>query len=161
MGTPVLLYKSWVFGASILYRHVFRNDEVKNSIKDVQKEAHRTKPTNDIRRENLLQTECTNTIRNVIFENSIFMLANFSLRKHAYSNILKILPQKKTESFQIKFWYFSYFCSKHRLSVLVRTASVLTSIHNLCFWAEIRRYVYPCKSQFYYRKVGFEGVKII
>ena len=44
------------------------------------------------------------------------------LRKHTYSNILKISPPK-TESFQIKFWYFSYFCSKHRLSVLVRTAS--------------------------------------
>ena len=48
----------------------------------------------------------------------------FSLRKHAYSNILKISPPK-TESFQIKnLIYFSYFCSKHRLWVLVRTASV-------------------------------------
>ena len=29
------------------------------------------------------------------------------------------------ENFQIKkFWYFSYFCSKHRLWVLVRTASM-------------------------------------
>ena len=48
---------------------------------------------------------------------------DFSLRKHAYSNILKISPTK-TESFQIKKKrYFSYFCSKHRLWVLVRTAS--------------------------------------
>ena len=30
---------------------------------------------------------------------------------------------KKPESFQIKIWYFPYFCSKHRLWVLVRTAS--------------------------------------
>ena len=45
------------------------------------------------------------------------------LRKHAYSNILKILQLKK-ENFQIKkLWYFSYFCWKHRLWVLVRTAS--------------------------------------
>ena len=32
------------------------------------------------------------------------------------------------------------------------------------FWAEIRNKknnVYPCKSQFYYIKVGFKGVKII
>ena len=30
------------------------------------------------------------------------------------------------------------------------------------FWAEIRKkYVYPCKPQFYYVKVGFKGVKII
>ena len=46
-----------------------------------------------------------------------------SLRKHAYSNILNILQPKK-ENFQIKkFRYFSYFCSKHRLWVPVRTAS--------------------------------------
>ena len=46
-----------------------------------------------------------------------------SLRKHAYSNILKISPPK-TKSFQIKILIlFSYFCSKHRLWVLVRTAS--------------------------------------
>ena len=44
------------------------------------------------------------------------------LRKHAYSNIQKISPPK-TEKFQTKNWYFSYFCSKHRLWVLVRTAS--------------------------------------
>ena len=44
------------------------------------------------------------------------------LRKHACSNILKISPPK-TESFQIKNSdIFSYFCSKHRLWVLVRTA---------------------------------------
>ena len=47
-----------------------------------------------------------------------------TLRKHAYSNILKISPPK-TESFQIKNSdIFYYFCSKHRLWVLVRTASV-------------------------------------
>ena len=45
------------------------------------------------------------------------------LRKHAYSNTLKILPPKMT-IFQIKkFWHFSYFCTKHRLCALVRTAS--------------------------------------
>ena len=45
-----------------------------------------------------------------------------SLRKHAYSNILKISPPKP-ESFQIKILIFSYFCSKHRLWELVRIAS--------------------------------------
>ena len=46
-----------------------------------------------------------------------------SLRKHAYSNIVKISPAK-TQNLQIKIlWYFSYFCSKHWLWVLVRTAS--------------------------------------
>ena len=46
-----------------------------------------------------------------------------SLRKHAYSNTLKILPPKN-ENFQVKKSYiFSYFCSKHRLWVPFRTAS--------------------------------------
>ena len=65
-----------------------------------------------------------------------------TLQKHAYSNtgILKILPPKH-EKFQTKkFWYFSYFCSRHRLWVPVRT--VLSSTHNLCFWAEIRKITY-------------------
>ena len=75
------------------------------------------------------------------------------LRKHAYSNILKILPPKN-ENFQIKFfWYFSYFCSKHRLWVLVRTIYVLSR--------NKKNNVYPYKPQFYYIKVGFKGVKII
>ena len=54
----------------------------------------------------------------------VFLLIFFySLQKQAYSNILKFLPPKQ-ENFQIKkSWYFSYFCSKHRLWVLVRTAS--------------------------------------
>ena len=30
------------------------------------------------------------------------------------------------------------------------TEAVLTSTHNLCFRAKIRKNVYPCKSQFYY-----------
>ena len=47
----------------------------------------------------------------------------FASRKHTYSSILKILPPKN-ENFQIKNSdIFSYFCSKHRLWVLVRTAS--------------------------------------
>ena len=33
------------------------------------------------------------------------------------------LTTKKWKFSDKKFWYFSYFCSKHRLSVLVRTAS--------------------------------------
>ena len=37
------------------------------------------------------------------------------LRKHACLNILKILPPKKWKFPDKNFWYFSYFCSKHRL----------------------------------------------
>ena len=52
----------------------------------------------------------------------IYIFTN-PLRKHAYSNILKILQPKKGKFSNKKFWYFSYSCSKHRLWVLVRTAS--------------------------------------
>ena len=36
--------------------------------------------------------------------------------------------------------------------------AVLTSTHNLCFEAKIRKNIYPCKPQFYYIKVGCKGV---
>ena len=48
----------------------------------------------------------------------------FALRKQAYSNTPKILRQNKWKFSDKKFWYFSYFYSKHRLWVLVRTASM-------------------------------------
>ena len=38
--------------------------------------------------------------------------------------------------------------------------AVLTSTHNLCFRAKIRKHEYPCKPQFYYIKVGWKGVFI-
>ena len=52
----------------------------------------------------------------------------------------------KTENFQVK---------NSDISALGK--AVLTSTHNLCFWAEKRKIMY----QFYYIKVGFKGVKII
>ena len=79
-----------------------------------------------------------------------------TLGKHAYSNILKISPPK-TDSFQIKILILSYFCSKHRLWVLVRTEypQPMFSSRNA------KTNVYPYKPQFHYIKVGFKGVKII
>ena len=64
---------------------------------------------------------------------------------------------KYIENFTSKNWnfsdkifrYFSYFCSKHRLWLLVRTASMFLSRNK-------KNNVYPCKPQFYYIKVGFE-----
>ena len=54
---------------------------------------------------------------------SLVICCYCTLRKHAYSNVLKIL-HPKNENSQIKISdIFSYFCSKHRLRVLVRTAS--------------------------------------
>ena len=59
--------------------------------------------------------------KNVAKFSHFFILT--SLRKHAYSNILKILPPKNWKFSDKNLRYFSYFCSKHRLWVLVRTAS--------------------------------------
>ena len=39
--------------------------------------------------------------------------------------------------------------------------AVLTSIHNLCFRAKIRKKMYSPVNPFYYIKVGFKGVYII
>ena len=38
--------------------------------------------------------------------------------------------------------------------------AVLTSTHNLCFRAKIRKNVYSCTPQFHYIKVGCKGVYI-
>ena len=65
---------------------------------------------------------------------------------------LKIFRKKKTLIF------FSYFCSKHRLWVLVRTASPRQSMFSS---RNMKNNVYPCKPQFCYIKVGFKGVKLI
>ena len=46
------------------------------------------------------------------------------LQKLAYSNVWKISPPKNWNYSDKELWYFSYFCSKHRLWVIVRTALV-------------------------------------
>ena len=40
----------------------------------------------------------------------------------------------------------------------IDSEAVLTSTHNQCFGAKIRKIVYLCKPQFYYIKVGCKGV---
>ena len=44
--------------------------------------------------------------------------------------------------------------------IFTLSEAVLTSTHNLCFRAKIRKNVYPCKPHFYYIKMGCKGVKI-
>ena len=87
-----------------------------------------------------------------------------SLRKHAYSNIPKIWSPKN-EHFQIKnFWYFSHFCSKHILWYLLeplRRGGSNEYPQSMLLSRNKKNNVYPCKSQFYYIKAGFKGVKII
>ena len=53
-------------------------------------------------------------------ESNILTPLLYSLRKHAYSNILRILPPKTEKKLSDeKFWLFSYFGSKHRLWYLL------------------------------------------
>ena len=87
-----------------------------------------------------------------------------SLRKQAYSNILKILQPKK-ENFQIKTFdiflisvqniYYGY-----SLEPPQRGGS--NEYPQYMFLSRIKNNnVYPCKPQFYYIKVGFKGDKIL
>ena len=90
--------------------------------------------------------------------------SNMTLRKHAYSNTLKILPQKNgnfwiknSDSFHISARNID--CGyplepPHRGGSNEYPQSMFLSRNN-------KNNVYPCKPQFYYIKVGFKGVKII
>ena len=85
------------------------------------------------------------------------------LRKHAYSNILKISPPK-TESFQIKNSDIFHISAQnidcgysleppHRGGSNEYPQSMFLSRNN-------KNHVYPCKPQFYYIKVGFKGSEL-
>ena len=87
-----------------------------------------------------------------------------SLRKHAFSNILKILPSKngnfsdkKSDIFHISAQNIDcgYSLEPPRWGGSNEyPQSMFLSRNN-------KNNVYPCKPQFYYIKVGFKGVKII
>ena len=93
-----------------------------------------------------------------------FPSANTSLRKHAYSNILKILPPKN-ENFEIKIFDIFHISAQnidcgYSLEPPWRGGS--NEYPQSMLWAEIKRNnVHPCKPQFCYIKVGFKGVKVI
>ena len=88
----------------------------------------------------------------------------YSLRKHAYSNILKILPLK-SENFQIKILIFFHISDQnidcgYSLEPLRRGGSNEYP-QSMILSRNKKNNVYLCKPQFYYIKVGFKGVKII
>ena len=87
-----------------------------------------------------------------------------ALRKHAYSNILKILPPKN-ENFQMKnsdIFHISAQNIDYGYSLEPPQRGGSNEYPQSMFWAEIRKIMYtPSKPQFYYIKVGFQGVKII
>ena len=86
------------------------------------------------------------------------------LRKHAYSNIVKILPPKN-ETFQIKNSDIFHISAQnidcgYSLEPPRRGGS--NEYPQSMFLSRNKKNnVYPCKPQFYYIKVGFKGVKII
>ena len=86
------------------------------------------------------------------------------LRKHAYSNTLKILPPKN-DNFSEKNSDIFYISAQNidcgyslepprRGGSNEYPQSMFLSRNN-------KNNVYPCKPQFFYIKVGFKGVKII
>ena len=88
----------------------------------------------------------------------------YSLRRHAYPNILKIL-QSKNENFQIENSnIFHISAQKHRLWYSIEPPQRGGSNEypqSMLLSRNKENNVYPCKPQFYYIKVGFKGVKII
>ena len=71
--------------------------------------------------------------------------------------------KKKKKKKEEDIYIYSYFCSKHRLWVLIRTASTSDSNEypqSMFFSRNKKNNVYPCKPQFYYKKVGFKGSKL-
>ena len=89
---------------------------------------------------------------------------NTSLRKHAYSNILKISPPK-TENLQIKNSNIFHISAQNIDCVYSleppRQGGSNEYPHSMFLSRNKKNNVYPCKPQFYYIKVGFKGVKII
>ena len=74
------------------------------------------------------------------------------LRKHAYSNILKILPQKNVY-FQIKKTDIFHISAQNIGGSNEYPHSMFLS------WNK-KNNLYPCKPQFYYIKMGFKGSKL-
>ena len=93
-----------------------------------------------------------------------FIYLPVSLRKHAYSNILKILPPKN-ENFQIKKSDIFYISAQNiDCGYSLEPPHRGGSNKNRQFYVLNRNKknnIYPCKPQFYYIKVGFKGVKLI
>ena len=88
-----------------------------------------------------------------------------SLRKHAYSNTLKILSSKN-ENFQIKNSDIFFFISAKNIDCEYsleppRRGGSNEYLQSMFLRRNKKNNVYPCKPQFYYIKVGFKGVKII
>ena len=92
-------------------------------------------------------------------------LGRFStLRKHAYSNILKILPPKNGNFQKKKSDIFNFSAQNIDCGYSLeppRRGGSNEYPHSMFLSRNKKNNVYPCQPQFYYIKVGFKGVKII
>ena len=99
-----------------------------------------------------------------VLQIAINLLHRKLLRKHAYSNILTILTPKN-ENFQIKnsdIFHISAQNTDCGYSLEPpRRGGSNEYLQSMFSSRNKKNNVYPCKPQFYYIKVGFEGVKII
>ena len=102
----------------------------------------------------------------LLFRNVISCHSILSLRKHAYSNTLKILQPNK-ENFQIKYSDIFHTSAQnidcgHTLKSTWRGSTTCNQYPQYMFLSRNKKNnVYPFKPQFYYVIVGFKGVKII
>ena len=84
---------------------------------------------------------------------------NTIIFKHVYW-YMQLISGERLQDHWSSGLYFSYFCSKHGLWVHIRTASnrlieaVLTSTHNLCFGAKIRKIGIPLQTAVLLYKSG-------
>ena len=102
-------------------------------------------------------------IRNFYLKIFIFGGKIFTLRKHAYSNILKILPPKN-ENFQIKNSDIFTFLLKTDCGYSLeppRRGGSNEYPQSMFLSRNKKNNVYPSKPHYYYIKVGFKGVKTI
>ena len=119
----LFIWKFSVFGGEIFYilnRRVFvmRPAPHKHIFLQIRLLSWSAKHSN---RNHQAGVNCKGKQAAPIHSHQIPSLLMQALRKHAYSNILKTKKGKFSDKKEI--WYFfSYFCSKHRLWVLVWTA---------------------------------------
>ena len=102
----------------------------------------------------LNQKPCLISFKNLIIQIVTVYAHLNALRKHAYSNILRI-PKK--ENFQIRNSDIFHMSAQnidcwYSLEPPCRGGS--NEYHNLCVRAEIRKNVYPCKPRFFLYESG-------
>ena len=107
---------------------------------------------------------CEKNNGNAWFTCNVKLRINKSLRKHAYSNILEILPPKN-KNFQIKNSDILHISAQnidcgYSLELPHRGGS--NEYPQTMFLSRNKKInVYPCKPEFYYIKAGLKGVTII